>query len=132
MPYLAEPKSKDPSMQLIECEICGVEKPLRDMKSMGVVYRMPGYDYEMNRGLQPFGCPDRQHFGCTHEHAMLAQIYCLFEHMHEGPHDAQGNPLEHKVLVAIQNILEDYVIEAKQLQQENAPEESSGETSDGA
>jgi hypothetical protein len=72
---------------------------------------MPGYDHDQQRGLAPFGCQDKQHFGCCHDHAFLAMIYCLFEHLHEGPHIEQGKDLEHPVLLDIKKRLEDYIEE---------------------
>lgn len=111
--FLGRNPKLDPSMRPKVCEVCGIIKPLREMKSVAAVYRMPGYDHDAQIGLSPFQCEDRQHYGCTHEHALLALLFCLFEHIHEGPHEAQGNPLEHNVLIDIQNRLNQHIEEVR-------------------
>jgi hypothetical protein len=107
--FLAQKGPVDPSLVPTACEICGEVKPLRDMLSIGAVYRMPGFDHYLQLGLPPFGCPDKQHFGCCHDHALLAMIYCLFEHLHEGPHIEQGKDIEHPVLQDIVARLEQHI-----------------------
>lgn len=105
---LTKQEKEDPSMRLIRCEICGEEKPLREMFSMAALYRMPGFNKEIGVGLASYQCPDKQHFGCSHEHALLAMLYCLFEHIHEGPHLEHGKEIEHPALIDVQKRLEEY------------------------
>jgi hypothetical protein len=104
---------KDPSLAPTTCEICGEVKPLREMFSMATVYRMTGYAEDIQVGLPPYQCPDKQHFGCTHEHALLAMLYCLFEHIHEGPHLEHGKEIKHPVLLDVKKRLEEYIQEMK-------------------
>lgn len=117
--FLRRNQKLDPSTRPTVCEVCGIIKPLREMKSMAAVYRMPGYDHNTQVGLLPYQCDDKQHFGCTHEHALLAMMYCLFEHIHEGPHEEQGVELQHEVLVDIKNILDAYL---QKIQNEHSKE----------
>ena|ERR1044071_8912009 len=107
--FLIKKGPVDPSLVPTACEICGEIKPLREMLSLGTVYRMPGFNHARQQGLAPFGCPDKQHFGCCHDHALLAMIYCLFEHLHEGPHIEQGKNIEHPVLQDIQARLAQHI-----------------------
>jgi hypothetical protein len=62
------------------CEICDKIVPLNDMHSLAVVYRMPG------PGSTAYQCPNEQHFGCCHEHAVLAALACLTSHIEAGPY----------------------------------------------
>lgn len=106
--FMLQKQNEDPSMRPVRCEICGEEKPLREMFSMATVYRMPGFDKYIMVGLASYQCQDKQHFGCCHEHALLAMFYCLFEHIHTGPHLEHGKEIEHPVLLDIQKRLEEY------------------------
>lgn len=92
----------DPSMALTTCEFCGEVKPLREMHSLKWVYAMPGYNKEATVGQRPFQCADDQHFGCCHEHAFLALIICLFEHMDDsGSYNGKGEDLQHPILAEL-------------------------------
>jgi hypothetical protein len=112
--FLAKRTTDDPSLLPTMCEICGCVRPKREMKSMAVVYRMPGYDHAAQTGYASFQCDDKQHWGCTHEHALLAMLFCIFEHIHEGPHEAQGEELQHQVLIDIRTRLETYIEEVRE------------------
>jgi hypothetical protein len=110
----------DFEQQLIACEICGTQRPFRDMNSIAVGYRFPGKVDQGHRQvwLQAYQCPDEQHYGCCHEHAMLAAIACLVLHIHEGPHNSAGDALEHELLVHIQQ----EVIKLVEMEKEDGPE----------
>lgn len=105
----------DFELQLIACEICGTQRPFRDMNSIAVGYRFPGKVDEGHRQvwLPAFQCGDEQHYGCCHEHAMLAALACLVLHIHEGPHNAHGTPLEHDLLVKLKADIEALAQEEK-------------------
>lgn len=90
----------------VKCEECGTSIPFEKAYSMAAVYRMPGLHPEKQHPLLPYQCELMQHFGCSHEHAFLALIRCLFEHIHTGDHAAKGQPLTHDLLVKIQGLLE--------------------------
>ena len=91
---------EDPSAVIIPCEAkgCTVQKPLGQMFSMAIDYRMPGGKIPKS----PYQCPNEQHFGCSHEHAMLALLQCLFTCIEQGDHGEpkQGN-YQHDLLQTI-------------------------------
>lgn len=108
---ILKPKAiSDPSMRPVSCDVCGTVKPLKYMKSFMLGYAMPGLREE-HWGYGAYGCPDEQHFGCTMEHAMLATLCCLFEHILEGEHEDKGRPLEHPLLIKLQQDLAALVLE---------------------
>lgn len=74
--------AEDPSSTVLDCEAegCGKQIALADACSMAIIYRMPG------RGKSPYQCIHEQHFGCSHEHAVLALLQCLFDHIESGDH----------------------------------------------
>lgn len=100
----------------MQCEVCGKAQPRGAMRSIALVYAMPG------GGLPGYMCPDRetspllgaQHVGCCYEHAMLAMLLCLFEHMHTGPHELSGADISHPVLVRLRADLGAFVQEMGQ------------------
>lgn len=90
----------------ISCEICSKEDALQHMLSIAAIYRMPGSNANLKPAKLPsFQCPHIQHFGCTHEHALLALMHCLVEHIHFGPHESQGEAFTHDKLQRIEAIL---------------------------
>lgn len=101
--------------QLIACETCGELRPFRDMNSLACVYRMPGLVDHGSRQERKasYQCPDIQHFGCCHEHAMLALLQCMFFHIHEGPHNDQGKEIEHETLLKIRGLIGELITEEK-------------------
>jgi len=101
---------EDPSMRSVPCDMCGKIQPLKYMKSIMVGYAMPGLRTE-DWGYGAYACPNEQHFGCTHEHAMLAALCCLYEHILEGEHEAKGEELTHPILVKLKADLAALVIE---------------------
>lgn len=99
---------------VVACEICGTEKKFSEMKSLTAMYRMPGDHPSIPGAKRPgwIGCAtDLQHFGCCHEHALLAHLHCLFEHIHNGPHSESGTELQHDKLKRIIAILDENLIE---------------------
>lgn len=91
---------QDPSSVIIPCEAkdCTVQKPLGHMFSMATDYRMPGGETPKS----PYQCPQEQHFGCTHEHAMLALLQCLFTCIEQGDHgQPKQESYEHSLLQVI-------------------------------
>jgi hypothetical protein len=93
---------------IIACEICGKEDMVMHMLSIAATYRMPGKNADLAPAkLSAFQCPHIQHFGCCHEHALLALFHCLFEHIHYGPHESQGEEFEHDKLQRIEAILDE-------------------------
>lgn len=68
----------DPSLALVECEIVGCAKlmPLGDSYSFigGIATTGPTH-------IAPFVCDNEQHFGCCIEHALLAYVLCLRDHV---------------------------------------------------
>lgn len=99
--------------QLVACEICAEKRQFRDMNSMACVYRMPGtvdHGHRIERKAS-YQCPDIQHFGCCHDHAMLACLQCMFYHIHEGPHHKQGEDHEDELLLKIRALLEELIHE---------------------
>lgn len=91
---------------IISCEICGKTDELQHMLSIASVYRMPGSSASLKPAKLPsFQCPHIQHFGCTHEHALLADMHCLIEHLHYGPHESQGETFTNDKLQRIEDIL---------------------------
>lgn len=104
---------RDFELQEIACEVCGQKRQFRDMNSMACVYRMPGMvdnGHRVERKAS-YQCPDIQHFGCCHDHAMLACLQCMFYHIHEGPHHKQGQEHEDELLLQIRGLLEELVRE---------------------
>ena len=99
-------KKYDPDERMQICEVCGKEQPLKHCYSLALVYRMPGYLFEENRGAGAYQCPDDQHFACSHEHAFLAAMFCYFEHIHTGPH-AASKELQHPTVLEIKKSLDD-------------------------
>lgn len=91
----------DPSQVPVKCEApdCDVIQPLSQMFSMAVVYRMPGYN------VPPYQCENEQHFGCTHEHAMIALLKCLFTHIEDGEHQQKTENYDHALLMHIKKEL---------------------------
>lgn len=89
----------DPSQVLITCEAPGCSKQiaLANACSMAVVYRMPGF------GHAPYQCGDEQHFGCCHEHAILALLSCLFSHIEAGDHAIHDH--QEEKLIQIEKLL---------------------------
>ena len=79
---VAEAIGEDPSAVPIQCEApgCLSVAPLGNMYSMAIIYRMPG------PGKAPYQCPNEQHYGCTHDHAVLAMLGCLRAHIASGDH----------------------------------------------
>jgi hypothetical protein len=99
--------------QIISCEVCGDEREFRDMNSMACVYRMPGkvdHGHRIERKAS-YQCPQIQHYGCCHDHAMLALLQCMFYHIHEGPHNAAGQEHEHELLLQIRGLLDQLITE---------------------
>jgi hypothetical protein len=69
----------DPSAALVECEIAGCAKtmPVGDSYSFigGIATTGPSH-------IPPFVCGEaEQHFGCCIEHALLAYVLCLRDHV---------------------------------------------------
>lgn len=79
---VAKALGEDPSQVPVRCEApgCTAVKPLGEMFSMAVVYRMPG------AGKAPYQCSQEQHFGCSHNHAKSALLACLESHIEQGDH----------------------------------------------
>lgn len=78
MPILSErrvPKIIADPRKLEACEVCGKLVPFEEMYSLSICYNMPGPAYPS------YHCPNLQHFGCCHDHAAIAVIACLLEHM---------------------------------------------------
>lgn len=100
---------KDPSLAPTMCELCGKVQELRFCHSIGVVYMMPGHDAENKISYGSYQCPDTQHFACSHQHAMILSLCCLYEHIHTGNHKEQGKELEHPTLLSIKQSLDDMV-----------------------
>lgn len=99
----------DPSLRPTRCEVCGTVRPLKNMHSIAWGYRMPGLiiDHPTRpHGYAAFQCPDEQHFGCTRDHAVLAMLACMFEHMDACPHENRGKPYLHPLLLTLQNDLQ--------------------------
>jgi len=99
---IAEIMRLDPSTITVSCEApgCTASKPLGDMCSMAVVYRMPG------PGTSPYQCPDEQHYGCCHEHAILALLKCLVTDIEAGQHvDPKEEIYQHPLLQSIEGEL---------------------------
>jgi len=91
---------------VISCVICGEPVKFEDALSMSAAYRMPGKRREdESASYAAFQCDDWQHFGCCHEHALLALLHCVFEHIHFGEHNQSGALLEHDKLQRIASIL---------------------------
>lgn len=95
---VAEIMQLDPSTIEIPCEApgCSTKKTLGEMCSMAVVYRMPG------PGTAPYQCPVEQHYGCCHEHAILALLKCLVTDIEAGVHvepkeEKYQHPLLHRL-----------------------------------
>lgn len=102
MPLLSPPKGPDdPSLAPTRCEVCGVVKQLKDMYSMAAVYRMPGL------GKKAYQCEATQHFGCSHEHAVIAILECLFEHISLGDHADADKPYELQIVNDIRQLVAD-------------------------
>jgi hypothetical protein len=100
---------EDPSLKPTRCDICGVVRPLKYMKSIKWGYAMPGLRVDHPTQPQGYGayqCPDEQHYGCTRDHAVLAMLACLFEHMDECEHEDQGKPYLHPLLQRLQQDLQ--------------------------
>lgn len=75
-PRAAKP---DPSAVLVDCEIAGCDKqmPIGDSYSFigGIATTGPTH-------ITPFVCSEaEQHFGCCIEHALLAYVLCLRDHV---------------------------------------------------
>ena len=64
-----------PTGATIACEVCGKVVNTVDARSFSVQYCTPG------QGFTGQQCPAWQHWACTHEHAVIATIACLFEHI---------------------------------------------------
>lgn len=113
MPHLNTPSGtyeKKPLREgdVIACEICGALMKFEDALSLSIAYRMPGKLRQDESASYPaFQCKDWQHFGCCHEHALLAVLHCTFEHIHFGEHNQSGALLEHGKLQRIADILEE-------------------------
>ena len=73
----------------ILCEVCGKSTPLAQAHSMSVSYNMPGQDAK-GVTYPAYQCPNLNHFACSHEHAVLAALMCIFEHIDQGNHPAKG------------------------------------------
>lgn len=96
---IAEIMQLDPSAIEVFCDApgCSTKKPLGEMCSMAIVYRMPG------PGTSPYQCPLEQHYGCCHEHAMLAMLVCLVRDIEAGPHvDPKEEKYQHTLLQHIE------------------------------
>lgn len=91
---------KEPSSLNIHCEFCGTVKPLGLMNSFLVSYAMPGSPITPS-----YGCPVEQHYGCSHEHALLATIRCMLTCLEEGEHTGKKDSYEHPLLQHIKHEL---------------------------
>lgn len=91
----------DPSTEMKPCELpgCNEKNIIGNMYSIKNSYALAG-------PMKPaFQCPETQHYACSHEHAMLLSMHCLFEHVHCGPHAQYGQDIAHSKLKRIESIL---------------------------
>ena len=89
-----------PVNEIMTCEVCGVVVPIAKTHSLIVTYGMPGV------GLSPYQCRATQHFACSHEHALLAHLQCLFTHIENGDHEG-------KIGVYVDSVLQNVVTSIK-------------------
>jgi len=87
----------------IACEVCQRLMPFLELKSIALIYARPGGECQM------FQCSSHQHYGCCHEHAMIAALICLFEHIDSGPHSEVGVELSNPLLLMIRQLLQAYI-----------------------
>lgn len=75
---MASALGADPSAVTIPCEApgCAAVRPLAAMHSLIVLYATTGGKPER----PPYGCPQEQHYACSHEHALEAAKVCLKQH----------------------------------------------------
>lgn len=91
----------------IACEICGLVTPLAQVHSLSITYCMPGQDSSGN-SLPAYQCPALQHYACTHEHAVIAALACLFEHIDAGNFAGVGTSWMDSQTTTIYNNVEGY------------------------
>ena len=86
---LAQALGHDPSRVPVTCEAdgCGAERMLCDMFSFLSVLAMTGPEVAPGKRLAAIQCGAEQHYGCSLEHAALAQAQCIARHI--GPAHAQ-------------------------------------------
>lgn len=77
----------DPAAVPVPCEAPGCVEigPLGTRYSILLIYAVTG----AHAGVPPYGCAREQHYGCTHDHAILAAQACLVSHL---PHPASVYP----------------------------------------
>lgn len=68
---------------IVDCEVCGKPTPMEQLHSFILTYAMPGPTY----GAYQPSCI--QHYGCCHEHAIMAAVNCLLDHVGEESHRFQ-------------------------------------------
>lgn len=99
MPLLMSVLSIEEKEPMLSCELCNKNIPYSEAHSLSISHNRPG------KGYASYQCV--AHIGCCHEHALLAVLACLFEHIEQGNHANQGTPLQHNVLVTIKGILDE-------------------------
>lgn len=94
-----------PTGATISCEVCGKVVNTADARSFSINYCTPG------QGFNGTQCPSWQHFCCTHEHAVIAAIACMFEHIEPSTlFKGKGSTYGAAWLPALKTILQNYVV----------------------
>lgn len=99
-------RANDPSVEIKHCELqgCDGQNILANMYSIKPTYALAGPLHAA------FQCPEIQHYACSHEHAMLLAMHCLYEHVSFGPHaqfDQYKQRIAHGKLIRISEILDE-------------------------
>lgn len=85
------------------CEICGKSVLLANVFSIKAVYALPS---GTNTAFQ---CANEQHYACSHEHAVLALVGCLFEHLEAGAYVGKGATPLNQNYINLKNTEQSYI-----------------------